>query len=290
MSASAASDGGKTAGSADAKSHATPNGAQSRTGAGNGLAGPITNVHGTPPTSAAGAAAAAIEKAVDGNAVPEKQKRWRDWWLRLAMTLLMIGGCFVFVYVTKQPGVVVLIFILQANIYRELVQLALSDSKEKQLPGFSLFYWYWFLVCAFFMYVKTCQRYLLSAIRQVAVEDVDTAIASGTVMTTAQAVLTPLSLLQSNSNDASDGCGAASCSTCGTFDFENVSNATSAAAAAAVASVSTAAGGLGTVILSGLDWVVSRYEIVAYTLYMIGWYSVFVFVLPAILSIAAYTN
>ena len=32
------------------------------------------------------------------------------------------------------------------------------------MPGFSLFYWFWFAVCAFFMYTKTLQVHLLSGL------------------------------------------------------------------------------------------------------------------------------
>lgn len=93
-----------------------------------------------------------------------KAKRWRDWWLRVAMTFVMIGSVVALMGYTKQLGVVTLIFVLQGSIYRELVKIAVVHSKEKSLPGFKLFYYYWFFVVAFFMYAKTLQPYLLSAI------------------------------------------------------------------------------------------------------------------------------
>ena len=34
-------------------------------------------------------------------------------------------------------------------VYRELVALAVKDSKEKAMPGFKAFYYYWFFVLAF---------------------------------------------------------------------------------------------------------------------------------------------
>jgi phosphatidate cytidylyltransferase len=91
-------------------------------------------------------------------------KRWQDWWVRVAMTGLMIGGCFAYVYTLRQAGVVLLIFALQTGIYRELVRIATVDGQERALPGFSYFYWYWFFVCTFFIYTWTLQPYLLSGL------------------------------------------------------------------------------------------------------------------------------
>jgi CDP-diglyceride synthetase len=112
------------------------------------------------------------------------------------------------------------------------------------MPGFKAFYHYWFLVCAFFMYIKTCQRYLLSALRGVPVEDVMGA-ARGAVAAVAA--------------EAADGAGAA---------------AAAAAAATGTGSASDAAAasarGLAGVLAYGADWVVSRYEPVAFGLYMLG--------------------
>ena len=88
------------------------------------------------------------------------------------MALLMICACFAFVIALKQPGVVLLIFGLQGFIYRELVQLAIKDSKERQLPGFRWFYNYWFATAAFFVYLRTFKKFLLSELRRVPVADI----------------------------------------------------------------------------------------------------------------------
>jgi CDP-diglyceride synthetase len=100
----------------------------------------------------------------EGSGVVSPTARWRGWWLRLSMTALMIAGCFGLVYVTRQAGVVLLIIALQTGIYRELVRIASVDSKERALPGFAYFYWYWFGVAAFFIYTWTLQPYLLSGL------------------------------------------------------------------------------------------------------------------------------
>lgn len=99
-------------------------------------------------------------------------KRWRDWWLRFSMTLLMISGCFAYIFITKQPGVVLMVFVLQGLIYRELITIALNDSKERDMPGFRFFYYYWFFVYAYFMYIRTTYKYILSGIRGIPVDDV----------------------------------------------------------------------------------------------------------------------
>ena len=67
----------------------------------------------------------------------------------------MIGAFFLWLFLTRQTGIVLLVVIVQANIYRELVGLATRENKEKQLPGFSFFYYYWFFVSLFFIYGRT---------------------------------------------------------------------------------------------------------------------------------------
>jgi CDP-diglyceride synthetase len=103
---------------------------------------------------------------------PSSPRRWADWWLRLGMTMLMIGSCFVYVFALKQPGVVLLIFALQSFIYRELVQLAVKDSRERAMPAFRAFYYYWFFVFALYCYLRSFKRFLLSELRGVRVLDV----------------------------------------------------------------------------------------------------------------------
>lgn len=74
----------------------------------------------------------------------------------------MVTGCMAYIYKTQHLGVVALIFVLQGLIYREVVSLAINDSKERDMPGFNLFYYYWFIVCAFFMYTHTLEPYVRS--------------------------------------------------------------------------------------------------------------------------------
>eukprot|EP01138_Halocafeteria_seosinensis_P006943 gb/GECG01007101.1/.p1 GENE.gb/GECG01007101.1/~~gb/GECG01007101.1/.p1 ORF type:complete len:363 (+),score=30.17 gb/GECG01007101.1/:1-1089(+) len=78
-----------------------------------------------------------------------------NWWRRFWTTWAMIGAWFLLVYKLKQLGIILLVLLVQANIYRELVLLAIKYNKEKQLPGFNFFYYYWFVVFVFFIYCRT---------------------------------------------------------------------------------------------------------------------------------------
>lgn len=70
----------------------------------------------------------------------------------------MIAAVIAYVYALQHAGVTLLVFIIQALMYSELVRIALVDSKEREMPAFHLFYWHWFLAAAFFMYMWTLQE------------------------------------------------------------------------------------------------------------------------------------
>lgn len=89
-----------------------------------------------------------------------KKKRWESWWRRFWMSILMIGAFFAWLFLTRQSGIVLLVLVTQANIYRELVGLAIRENKERELPGFSAFYFYWFFVAVFFIYGRTLMVHL----------------------------------------------------------------------------------------------------------------------------------
>jgi len=71
------------------------------------------------------------------------------------MGLAMIAGFIAFLYFGRQPGVALLVFVFQTLIYRELISVALVASKEQDMPGFRLFYYWWFGVFTFYMYTRT---------------------------------------------------------------------------------------------------------------------------------------
>ena len=99
-----------------------------------------------------------------GEAEQKKANRWRDWSVRWATSVAMIVGFIAYLVSLRQVGIVVFVFAIQTLIYRELVKIPLNISKERQMPGFSWFYYYWFFVCAFFMYIKTLRDPLLAAL------------------------------------------------------------------------------------------------------------------------------
>jgi len=69
----------------------------------------------------------------------------------IAANLLLLYG--------RQLAIVLLIFFLQANIYRELVLISIRHDEERQQPTFKFFYYYWFIVCAFYFYVRTLREH-----------------------------------------------------------------------------------------------------------------------------------
>lgn len=80
------------------------------------------------------------------------EEKWKKWNRRFWTTLSMIGGFFTLLHVTRTIGLVLLIILVQSQVYKELVSIAMKQSSERALPGFVFFYWYWFIVAVFFMY------------------------------------------------------------------------------------------------------------------------------------------
>ena len=113
------------------------------------------------PSAHNNSAASPLPIALDAES---KRARWHDWWLRHALAYMMIAGFLALLYWGRQPGVVLLVFVCQGFIYKELVSIAIIASKETQMPGFSLFYYYWFGVCAYYMYTKTLQVHIVAAL------------------------------------------------------------------------------------------------------------------------------
>ena len=176
-------------------------------------------------------------------------RRWRDWWLRLGMTGLMIASCFAYVFICKQPGVVLLIFILQSMIYRELVQLAAKESRENALPGFRAFYYYWFFVFALYVYLRTFKKFLLSELRGIPVVDI--------------------SLLDGSGGDGSSSSSSSSSSSppsSSSFSFANIFTSLTTS----VDGVSNNNKSYPSSFIQTLDWVVSQHEPICYILYILG--------------------
>ncbi|OQS02956.1 hypothetical protein THRCLA_04722 [Thraustotheca clavata] len=82
----------------------------------------------------------------------DKAKKWQSFKTRTIYTLLMIVAFLLIVFGLKQPGCCVLVFVLQAIMYGELVALMFKHQVENEMPMFRRLYYYWFLVCTFFVY------------------------------------------------------------------------------------------------------------------------------------------
>ena len=177
-------------------------------------------------------------------------KRWKDWWLRFGMTLLMIFSCFAYIYITKQPGVVILVFILQGLIYRELINIAVVDSKERDMPGFRFFYYYWFFVYAYFMYIRTTYKYILSGIRGIPVDDV---LDNSPTPATLPSLSTMLS--STSNNTTTDTFGSSETTNndiSNTTNYDNISSANESW------------------LMNCIEFIVTRYEPITFVLCIIG--------------------
>lgn len=122
-------------------------------------------------TEPGGTENAALKSVTDGEdskvillSQDSSKKKWTDYWTRLVTTFLMIFAFLGLMMITKQPGIVFLVFVCQVLIYRELVMIRIKDAREKALPGFSLLYTYWFVVGAFFLYCRILYPYFFSAL------------------------------------------------------------------------------------------------------------------------------
>ena len=61
----------------------------------------------------------------------------------------------------NQIGCVLVVFVCQAVMYKELVSIAVNEAKERQLPWGRAFYAYYFIVVCFFVYGRTLDEHLL---------------------------------------------------------------------------------------------------------------------------------
>lgn len=71
----------------------------------------------------------------------------------------MIVAAILLVYYGRHMMILGLVMIVQANVYRELVLISIRETEENRLPTFKMFYYYWFLVAAIFMYGRTLKQH-----------------------------------------------------------------------------------------------------------------------------------
>jgi len=80
---------------------------------------------------------------------------------RASWSLVMIFSFLFVVIYLQQLGCSVLVFILQAFMYRELISIQMVESSETHLPGFRFMYLYWFLIVSLYMYGTTLEPHFL---------------------------------------------------------------------------------------------------------------------------------
>ena len=90
-----------------------------------------------------------------------KKDKWKSWRTRTFYTLLMISSFLTWLSYMNQLGCILVVFVCQAVMYKELVSIAVNEAKERQLPWGRAFYAYYFMVVCFFVYGRTLDEHLL---------------------------------------------------------------------------------------------------------------------------------
>ncbi|KAA0155455.1 hypothetical protein FNF29_01829 [Cafeteria roenbergensis] len=93
-------------------------------------------------------------------AQPRDEDFWRKWNVRASVALILVIAALALAYWGRHTGVSILILFVQGNVYRELVLINIRRHEEKRLPTFKLFYYYWFIVVAFFAYGQLFREHL----------------------------------------------------------------------------------------------------------------------------------
>mmetsp|Transcript_4498 Transcript_4498/g.7921 ORF Transcript_4498/g.7921 Transcript_4498/m.7921 type:complete len:430 (-) Transcript_4498:244-1533(-) len=89
------------------------------------------------------------------------QSRFKSFLTRASWSLVMIFSFLFIVVYLQQPGCAILVFVLQAIMYKELIALQVHEASEIDLPGFRFMYVYWFLVTSIFTYGNELQEHFL---------------------------------------------------------------------------------------------------------------------------------
>ena len=75
--------------------------------------------------------------------------------------MIMILSFLAIVIFAQQLGCALLVLVIQAMSYSELVSIGKKEKAESQLPGFNLLYWWWFFVTSFLVYGSTLETQLM---------------------------------------------------------------------------------------------------------------------------------
>jgi phosphatidate cytidylyltransferase len=89
------------------------------------------------------------------------QSKLQSFVTRASWSLVMIFSFLFVVVYLQQSGCAVLVFALQTIMYKELVSLQMSESSERELPGFRFLYAYWFMVTSLFTYGNELEPHFL---------------------------------------------------------------------------------------------------------------------------------
>ena len=84
--------------------------------------------------------------------------RWRSAWTRLYTTLLMLAGFALLIRLGHIP-LMLLVFVCQLSMFRELKRLSRVLSSKRELPSARPLHWYWFATAVFFCYGKMFDYY-----------------------------------------------------------------------------------------------------------------------------------
>eukprot|EP00051_Salpingoeca_urceolata_P007497 m.98148 g.98148 ORF g.98148 m.98148 type:complete len:439 (-) comp15262_c0_seq1:296-1612(-) len=95
--------------------------------------------------------------------VANMSQKWRNWWVRGALTLAMIGGFSIIVHL-GHVALTVMIFGLQLKCFHEIISIGHFKYKtaERDLPLFRTLSWYFLLSANFFFYGVGFARFFLS--------------------------------------------------------------------------------------------------------------------------------
>jgi len=89
--------------------------------------------------------------------------RWKNWWIRSLWTFLMIAG-FVGVVNMGHLWMIVLVVLVQSQIYREVIGIASLPSQETQVRWFRSLSWYFLVSTNYFLYGESCIWYFKQVI------------------------------------------------------------------------------------------------------------------------------
>ncbi|KAG0616981.1 hypothetical protein M758_5G156700 [Ceratodon purpureus] len=93
----------------------------------------------------------------------ETAKKYRSMWIRTLSSIWMIGGFILIVYM-GHLYIWAMIVVIQLYMAQELFALARAAQREKQIPGFRLLNWHFFLTAMLYVYGRFLNKHLVKTI------------------------------------------------------------------------------------------------------------------------------